>query len=136
MTDRDSGRIAVTEAGTGWAFAEALEQLEHARRLDPLHPPRWDFYIGRALVHLGRDEEALPWLAACARRAPAFGWQRYRAAALAHLGRLDEAHAVLADPAATNSYGSIGEIHRFDPYVEGTEPDRSIDGLRAAGFPE
>jgi adenylate cyclase len=39
--------------------AEALEQLEHARRLDPLHPPLWDFYLGRALLHLGRYQEAL-----------------------------------------------------------------------------
>jgi adenylate cyclase len=117
--------------------AEALEQLEHARRLDPLHPPAWDFYIGRALVHLGRYEEALPWLAACARRAVAFGHgQRYRAAALAHLGRLDEALEVLADPVATNGYASICAIRSFESYVEGVEFDRLIEGLRSAGFPE
>ena len=34
--------------------AEALEQLSHARQLDPLHPPLWDFYIGRALLHVGQ----------------------------------------------------------------------------------
>ena len=45
--------------------AEALEQLAHATRLDPLHPPLWDFYIGRALVHLGRYEEALTSLDTC-----------------------------------------------------------------------
>jgi TolB-like protein len=124
--------LSYTEQST-----EALDQLEHARRLDPLHPPLWDFYIGRALVHLGRYEEALPWLAACARRAPAFGHgQRYRAAALAHLGRLDEARAVLADPAAINGYASIGDIQRFESYVQGVELDRLIEGLRVAGFPK
>jgi hypothetical protein len=88
-------------------------------------------------VHLGRYEEALPWLATCARRAPAFGHGcRYQAAALAHLGRLDEARAALADPAATNSYASIGDILHFEGYVEGIELDRLIEGLRAAGFPE
>ena len=34
--------------------AEALEQLSHARQLDLLHPPLWDFYIGRALLHVGQ----------------------------------------------------------------------------------
>jgi len=117
--------------------AEALEQLGHARRLDPLHPPLWDFYIGRALVHLGRYDESLSWLTACARRAPTFGHgRRYQAAALAHLGRLDEAHAALAEPTATNAYASIGDICHFESYVEGIELDRLIEGLRAAGFPE
>ncbi|HME19774.1 MAG TPA: adenylate/guanylate cyclase domain-containing protein [Acetobacteraceae bacterium] len=117
--------------------AEALEQLEHARRLDPLHPPLWDFYIGRALVHLGRYEEALPWLEACARRALTFGhWRRYLAAALAQLGRLDEARTALPDATATQAYVSIGEIRGSDSYLEGTEFDRLIDGLRKAGLPE
>ena len=59
--------------------AEALEQLAHARRLDPLHPPLWDFYTGRALLHLGRYEEALTWFEACSRRTPFLSnWRRYR----------------------------------------------------------
>jgi hypothetical protein len=68
---------------------------------------------------------------------PAFGHGlRYQASALAHLGRLDEAHAALADPGATNGCASIGDIGRFESYVEGIEFDRLIEGLRAAGFPE
>ena len=39
-------------------ICRGTEQLAHARRLDPLYPPLWDFYIGRALLHLGRYEEA------------------------------------------------------------------------------
>ena len=81
--------------------AEALEQLAHAMRLDPLHPPLWDFYIGRALMHLGRYEEALTSLDTAFRRAPFFGHiQLYKAAALAHLGRPDEARAALSVPAS------------------------------------
>ncbi len=114
--------------------AEALEQLAHATRLDPLHPPLWDFYIGRALLHLGRYEEALTSLDTAFRRAPFFGHiQLYRAAALAHLGRPDEAHAVLSVPAL---YASIGDIRRFDSYMESIEFDRFIEGLRKAGLPE
>jgi tetratricopeptide (TPR) repeat protein len=114
--------------------AEALEQLAHATRLDPLHPPLWDFYIGRALLHLGRYEEALTSLDTALRRAPFFGHiQLYRAAALAHLGRADEAQAVLSVPTL---YASIGDIRRFDSYMETIEFDRLIEGLRKAGLPE
>ena len=113
---------------------EALEQLAHATRLDPLHPPLWDFYIGRALLHLGRYQEALTSLDTAFRRAPFFGHiQLYRAAALAHLGRPDEAQAVLSVPAL---YPSIGDIRRFDLYMASSEFDRFIEGLRKARLPE
>jgi tetratricopeptide (TPR) repeat protein len=118
--------------------AEALEQLEHARRLDPLHPPLWDFYIGRALLHLGRYQEALVWLETCSRRAPNFAFghaRRYMAAALAQLGRLDEARVALPAPAAAQGYASIGEI-QADSYRESDELERLVEGLRKAGMPE
>ena len=96
--------------------AEALEQLAHAMRLDPLHPPLWDFYTGRALVHLGRYEDALVSLDTALRRAPFFGHiQLYKAAAWAHLGRPDEARAALS---ATALYASIADLRRFDQFGE------------------
>ncbi len=117
--------------------AEALEQLDYARRLDPQQPPAWDFYIGRALVHLGRYEEALPWLEACARRAPTFGHgQRYEAAALAQLGRLEEARSALLSATSIRFFKSIDEIRRYDAYLDGIEFERFIEGLRKAGLPE
>jgi adenylate cyclase len=117
--------------------AEALEQLEHARRLDPLHPPLWDFYIGRALLHLGRYQEALVWLEACSRRVPGFGHaRRFIAAALSQLGRPDEARAALPDATAMPHYPSIGDIIRWESYQEGVELERLVEGLRKAGMPE
>jgi hypothetical protein len=55
---------------------------------------------------------------------------------LAQLGRLDEARTALPDRAATHAYTSIGEIRRWDSYLEGVEFDRLIEGLRKAGLPE
>jgi hypothetical protein len=79
-------------------------------------------------------EEALASLDTAFRRAPFFGHiQLYRAAALAHLGRPPEAQAVLSVPTL---YASIGDIRRFDSYVESVEFDRFIEGLRKAGLPE
>ena len=116
--------------------AEALEQLAHARRLDPLHPPLWDFYIGRALLHLGRYEDAVASFNICARRGLSFHWRLYMTAALAQLGRQDEARAVLQDPAATRTYASIAELRGFESYLESSESDRFLAGLRMAGLPE
>jgi tetratricopeptide (TPR) repeat protein len=105
-------------------------------RLDPLHPPLWDFYIGRAMLHLGRYEEALESFDKCLRRATFFGnTRRYAAAALAQLGRLDEARAALPPTTLPGSYASIGDIRRLDSYVEGIEFTRLIDGLQKAGLP-
>jgi TolB-like protein len=117
--------------------AEAMDHLAAAKRLDPFHPPLWDFYIGRALLHLGRYEEALVSLDACLRRASFLGnMQRYKAAALAQLGRREEAHAVMPAPTSPGNYVSIAEVRRWDAYVESIEFDRFIEGLRMAGLPE
>jgi adenylate cyclase len=117
--------------------SEALDQLTHATRLDPLHPPLWDFYIGRALLHVGRYGDALAPLDACLRRAPFFGHASpYKAAALAHLGRPDEARAALSSPVSPGLYTSIGDIRRWESYMETIEFDRLIEGLRKAGLPE
>jgi adenylate cyclase len=117
--------------------AEALEQLANARRLDPLHPPLWDFYTARTLFHLGRYEEAPSWFETCSRRTPFLSnWRRHLAATLAQLGRLDEARAAMPDPALPQTYGSIGEIRRLDSYLETVEFNRFVEGLRKAGLPE
>ena len=116
---------------------EALHALEQAIRLNPLYPPLWDFYTGRAMVHLGRNDEAVTSLAACLQRAPGFHHaQRYLAAALAHLGRIEAARKALRLGLVAGQFTSIGEIRRLDAYREGVEFARLIDGLRLAGMPE
>jgi adenylate cyclase len=116
---------------------EALQRLDDAIRLDPLHPPAWDFYKGRALYQLGRYEEALGYFDVCARRTLAFGhWQLFRAAALAQLGWIKEAQTALAQARRMEGFGTIRETRRLISYVESEELDRLIGGLRKAGLPE
>jgi adenylate cyclase len=116
---------------------EALERLADAIRLDPLYPPLWDFYLGRALLHLARYEEAVDRLTISERRGLALShWRRYMAAALAQLGRLSEARTALSNPAATRHFSSISETRRTESYMEGIEFDRFLEGLRMAGLPE
>ena len=116
--------------------AEALEQLARAMRLYLLHPPLWDFYTGRALVHLGLNEEALGSLDAALRRAPFFGHiQFYKAAAWAHLGQPDEARAALSVSASFALYASIGDIRRLDLYMDSIEFDRFDRGSAQGGSP-
>ena len=116
---------------------EALHHMARARALDPRNPPTWDYYTGRALVHLGRHEQALTWLNRALRRAPQVGtWGGYRAAALAHLRRSEEVRGTLADLKLPRGYSSINMLLRDDSYRESPELDVLTEGLRMAGFPE
>jgi hypothetical protein len=57
--------------------------------------------------------------------------------ALAQLGRLDEARTAL--PTAESPgyvFADIGDVHRWDSYLDSSEFDRFIEGLRRAGLPE
>jgi DNA-binding winged helix-turn-helix (wHTH) protein/tetratricopeptide (TPR) repeat protein len=116
---------------------EALYHMAQARALDPRSPPTWDYYTGRALVHLGRHELALIWLNRAMRRAPQVEtWGGYRAAALAHLGRSGDIRDTLADLKLPRGYTSINMLLRDDSYRESPELEVLINGLRMAGFPE
>jgi adenylate cyclase len=116
---------------------EALDHLVEARALDPRYPPVLDYYTGRALVHVGRHEEALIWLNRASRRAPHIGtWGGYRAAALAHLGRFQEIRDALPRLALPGGHTSINMLVRQDSYRDSPELDVLVSGLRIAGFPE
>lgn len=115
---------------------EALRHLVKAQMLEPVYPPVWDYYTGRALVHVGRHEEAVIWLKRASRRAPHIKtWGGYRAAALAHLGRFDEIQDALADLKLPRGEPSISLMLAHDSYLEGSELDILTDGLAMAGFP-
>jgi predicted Zn-dependent protease len=78
--------------------AEALPLMEQAVRLDPLHPPFYDMYIGRALLQIGDYVGSLPPLHDCTRRVPAY-WpcHAYLAIGLAQSGQDGPAQVELAE---------------------------------------
>jgi DNA-binding winged helix-turn-helix (wHTH) protein/tetratricopeptide (TPR) repeat protein len=116
---------------------EALHHLTRARELSPIHDPLWDYYMGRALVHLGRHAEAIRWLRRAMRRAPSIRtWRGYHAAALAHLGRFDELRVAAPDRRLPRGSATISMLVRHDSYLAGPELDVLTEGLRMAGFPE
>jgi adenylate cyclase len=114
-----------------------LGMMLQVYRLDPRYSGVGHAFIGRALLLLNRQEEAIAELKTCIRRAPIFRVCREVAAvAYAELGRLDEARV------------EATEAHRLDPdFTLTSAPDvlpfknpqdlrRFLEGLRKAGLPE
>jgi tetratricopeptide (TPR) repeat protein len=147
------------KCGRCWGRPEdAVALIERAARLNPLSPNRDAIYasLGRILVMLGRDAEAIGWLerglGAVADQPPSKIAERepgdfikentelYLAAAYAFIGRLDDAHAMLAS--AVSSERTLDFTLRtflngipvyYDTHRQ--EQERRIaEGLRRAGL--
>ena len=117
--------------------ADAVPLIEHANRLDPFHPPRYDQYLGRAYLFTGRYAEAASSLRTCAERAPErFDCPLYLAAALGQLGRIEEAHQALAVGQQFLQRPSLREVNGYGDYRDGPDLERLLDGLRKAGLPD
>jgi tetratricopeptide (TPR) repeat protein len=114
---------------------EALDCLEAAVRLNPLHPPWYNAPLGIALYSLRRFAEA----AQALKRIPDQGtWARARlAACYAQLERSTEAQQTVADVLQLQPDFSTAEYMRKSVLLERRE-DRELlrEGLLKAGFPE
>ncbi len=113
---------------------EALNCLEAAVRLNPLHPPWYNSSFGIALYSLRRFAEA----AQALKRIPDPGtWSRARVAACyAQLDRSAEAQAAVAEVLRLQPDFSTAEYMRKSVLLERVE-DRELlsEGLIKAGFP-
>jgi adenylate cyclase len=118
-------------------FSEALDWLERAVRLNPLHPA-WYLY-GIAEAHYGarQYEKAIAPLQAAINRFPTFITpRRHLAASYAQMGRVDEARAEITtirnlDPSVCLT------LYRGSIRYEKTEDlEHYLEGLRKAGLPE
>lgn len=118
--------------------AEAVPLMATVLRLDPIYPPLFDFYMGRALFLRGTPDLSIPYLRSCMQRVPVF-WiaHTYLAAAYAMTGQPDLARAGLS---GTEQYFPGGDLHTcldvmLRDFQPGPELDHFTRGLAAAGFP-
>jgi len=140
--------LAGAHAGKGLALGcdgRAEETEAHvlgALRLSPRDAslPSWCLLAGGAKVHLGKDEEALPWLRRSIdadRKSPLPLF--YISACLARLGRIDEAGEELRAGLAISPSFTIKRFRtgrRSDNAKFTTQLERVVEGLRMAGAPE
>jgi adenylate cyclase len=119
---------------------EAIQDLEHALRLNPRDPRRWLAQHGLAWSHLmaRRYDDALLWASTVLQVQPNIGVTlRVAIAANALAGRLDEAQKILARHTALEPQTRISTMR--DTYLRRVSMQSLeilIDGLRKAGFPE
>jgi adenylate cyclase len=101
---------------------EAIPLFEKANRLDPLGPYAWSRYqhIGWAMLHLGRDEEAILWTQRALSANPNIrpDWHTSfilrMAASHARLGHLDEAHRLVAEANHVWPYDTVRSRSPYD----------------------
>ncbi len=115
--------------------AEALPLMEQAIRLDPLYPPVYDMYVGRALVTSGDYVRSLPPLHDCAQRVPAF-WpcHAYLAVALAQIGEDGPARAEIAEMVKYYPVRSVAAYRADSDYQPGPQTEIIYAGLEKAGL--
>jgi adenylate cyclase len=116
---------------------EAVALMQKAIRLDPLYPPLFNMYFGRALYFAKQYDKAVVELRACATRAPR--WRpcyMFLSAAYAESGRIEDARRTAAELLKIAPKFSInGSVKRHLPFV----PEAMafyVRGLSKAGVPD
>ncbi|MGH7806283.1 MAG: tetratricopeptide repeat protein, partial [Candidatus Binatia bacterium] len=116
-------------------FAEAIEVINQAIRLDPLVPELFLHTLAQCHFALGDDQEAANVLHRRIARNPNTDISRVLlAAALGHLGRHEEARDEWARARAINPRYSLRQKRAILPYREPAMMDRMAEGLAKAGI--
>ncbi|HUN41332.1 MAG TPA: hypothetical protein VMU81_13660 [Acetobacteraceae bacterium] len=126
---------------------EAVDWFRRADRIAPRDRARWTWLqgLGRALIHLGRDTEAVEALRLAVHSNPYLARDRaFLAAAEALVGNIDDARFHLAKYAEVDPGMTIQRFaaERSSVPVEAVNPayrgghERILEGLRRAGMPE
>jgi adenylate cyclase len=118
-------------------FSEALDWMQKAIRLNPLHPA-WYFYsVAEAHYGARQYEQALVPLQAAINRFPNFITpRRHLAATYAQMGRLDEARAQIAKIRELEPSINLNLYRGTLLYENPDDLEHYLDGLRKAGLPE
>jgi tetratricopeptide (TPR) repeat protein len=121
---------------------ETETHIQEAFRLSPRdqNANRWAVFAGAAKLYLGREDEAVAWLARSIefnRNSPLAHF--LLAAVLARRGKLGEAESIAKaglalDPGFTIARLRTGALSDNPAYI--AERERAIEGMRKAGVPE
>ncbi len=116
---------------------EAVPLMRRALLLDPLHPPLYDNYMGRALLLSGDFEGAIPYLSECVRRLPN-SWSCRQSLATADLyaGRSEAAAHEFSAMLAYFPYKSVAEWRSQSDYRDGPQTKLLATALARLGLPE
>ena len=118
-------------------FSEALDWLQRAVRLNPLHPAWYLYAVGEAHYGARQYEQAVDPLRSAVNRFPTFITpRRHLAATYAQLGRMEEAKAEIAAALRLDPSLSISMYRGRIQYVKSEDLEHYLDGLRKAGLQE
>jgi adenylate cyclase len=154
-----AGFVKCTRCFDDWGRPETVVPLiERTARLNPLSPDREAIYLmlGRMLIMLGRDTEAIEWLERgihVEREQPPSkvamrdlsdfvieDTKLYLAAAYALTNQLDDAHTLLASAMSSNrllDFTVRAYLNSIPSYIDAhrqEQEQRLVDGLRRAGL--
>ena len=120
-------------------YATALQPIETAIRLSPADPHLWTFYNikARALIGMGRFEEAEHWARQALRQPSATFWSDLvLISALGYLGKMDEAREAIRGLWQKKPGYSCAQYARDDFMLAREAHEINAEGLRLAGLPE
>lgn len=128
------GYAVLAEAALyGGNLSEALEAIQHAKRLHPHYPARFDWIEGHVSFQLGDSEHARPLLEFTVEKSPGFvAAFATLAAVYADLGEQDRAKSVLAALRAQHPEFSIDQFLNATPYGSEDRHLRLAKALRIA----
>ena len=122
-----------------WGDPErGLELIEKGFRMDPLHPPGWEFQIAHSYLLLGRLDEALATYRFVLEWTPKFvPCYLFLASTLVELNRLDDARDAIRSALEINPRYTVKEVARIWSIYRIVEVgERFLGNLRKAGLPE
>jgi adenylate cyclase len=118
-------------------FLEALDWMQKAIRLNPLHPAWYLYAVGEAHYGARQYEQALAPLQEAVNRFPTFITpRRHLAATYAQMGRLDEARVQIAKIRELDPSINVNLYRGTLLYENPDDLEHYLDGLRKAGLPE
>ncbi len=117
----------------GGDLEEALESIQHAKRLHPHHPARFDWIEAHVRLQLGDADNARALLEKTVEEAPGFAAAFVLlAAAYAELGEHQRAKSVLAALRAQQPGFRVGEFVASAPFASEGRRQRLDDALQLA----